>query len=173
AARFFESLGSDELAGALASHYLAAHKNAPEGPEADALAGQARITLSAAAARATALGSHEHAVAFLRQALTATTDPGDEAALLERAGDSSSAAAHHDDAESFLRRAVALHRTRGDRVGTARATAALGQALLEAFRTAAALAVLEPASIEFADLASQGEYVAISSAVARAHFLEG
>ena len=41
----FESLGSDELAGALAGHYLAAHATAPEGPEADALAAQARIAL--------------------------------------------------------------------------------------------------------------------------------
>ena len=31
AARFFESLGSDELAGALAGHYLAAHANADRG----------------------------------------------------------------------------------------------------------------------------------------------
>ena len=45
AARFFEALGSDELAGALAGHYLAAQANAAEGPEADALAAQARIAL--------------------------------------------------------------------------------------------------------------------------------
>ena len=57
AARYFESLGSDELAGALASHYLAAHANAGEDAEADALAGQARIALKAAAARAAALGA--------------------------------------------------------------------------------------------------------------------
>ena len=31
AARYFESLGNDEIAGALASHYLAAHANAAEG----------------------------------------------------------------------------------------------------------------------------------------------
>ena len=49
AARYFEALGSDEIAGALASHYLAAHANAGEGAEADALAGQARIALKAAA----------------------------------------------------------------------------------------------------------------------------
>jgi len=40
AARFFEGLGTDELAGALAGHYLAAHENATEGPEAEALAAQ-------------------------------------------------------------------------------------------------------------------------------------
>ena len=61
AARFFESLGSDEAAGALAGHYLAAHRNAPEGAEADAVAAQARIALRAAAERAAALGSHEQA----------------------------------------------------------------------------------------------------------------
>src|SRR5439155_1667495 len=45
AARFFESLGDDELAGALAAHYLDAFKASPAGPEADALASQARVTL--------------------------------------------------------------------------------------------------------------------------------
>lgn len=59
AARFFESVGADELAGALAGHYLAAHASAAEGPEADALAAQARVALRGAAERAAALGSHE------------------------------------------------------------------------------------------------------------------
>ena len=36
AARFFEGLGTDEVAGALAGHYLAAWRSAPEGAEADA-----------------------------------------------------------------------------------------------------------------------------------------
>ena len=62
AARYFEGLGSDELAGALASHYLAAYRNAGEGPEADALAGQARISLRAASERAAALGSRDQAL---------------------------------------------------------------------------------------------------------------
>ena len=75
AARYFESLGNDEIAGALASHYLAAHASAAEGAEADALAGQARIALKAAAARAQALGSFDQAVRFLEQALGVTKDP--------------------------------------------------------------------------------------------------
>src|SRR3954452_5208751 len=69
AARFFESLGTDELAGALASHYLAAHENAGEPAEADALARQARIALQAAADRAAELGAHDQAVGFIEQAL--------------------------------------------------------------------------------------------------------
>ena len=37
AARYFESIGDDELAGALAAHYLAAYRASTEGPEAEAL----------------------------------------------------------------------------------------------------------------------------------------
>ena len=92
AARFFESLGTDELAGALAGHYLAAHANATDGPEADALAGQARIALEAAAARAVGLGANDQALRFFEQALLVTSDPAEEADLLERAGDAASTA---------------------------------------------------------------------------------
>jgi len=171
AARFFESLGSDELAGALAGHYLAAHETAAEGPEADALAVQARIALRAAAERAAALGAHEQAVVFLRQALTVTTDPGEEAELLERAGDSAADAMHHDEAETLLRRAVALHRDLADQAAAARATAALGQALIEAYRTEQALAVLEPAADEFAALGTDPVFIALLGQLARAYML--
>jgi hypothetical protein len=68
AARFFESLGSDELAGALAGQYIAAHGYAPEGPERDALDDQARVALKGARSAATlermtwrsAPGAHGH-----------------------------------------------------------------------------------------------------------------
>ncbi len=172
AARFFESLGTDELAGALAGHYFAAHENAPEGPEADALAAQARIALRSAADRAIVLGSHEQAVRSLRQALTLTADPAEEADLLERAGESASAAAHHDDADAFLRRAVELHRQLGDRPAVARTTAALGRALLGPFRTGPALAMLEPAATEFADLGDDPSFVALLSQLARGYMLD-
>ncbi|MBA3587195.1 MAG: AAA family ATPase, partial [Chloroflexi bacterium] len=69
AARYFETLPTDEMSGALARHYLAAHENATAGPEADALTAQARIALKAAADRAMTLGAHAQAVAYLRQAL--------------------------------------------------------------------------------------------------------
>ncbi len=88
AARYFEALGSDELAGALAGHYLAAVASAAEGPERDALAGQARIALRAAADRAAALGAHDQAIRFAEEALAVATDPADRAALHERAGES-------------------------------------------------------------------------------------
>src|SRR6185369_2884044 len=55
-ARHFEGLGDDELAGALATHYLAAYRTSAEGPEAEAVAAQARLALKGAAVRAADLG---------------------------------------------------------------------------------------------------------------------
>ena len=166
--RFFESLGTDEIAGGLAGHYLAAHANAADGPEADALAAQARISLRAAAERAIALGSQDQAIVLLRQALSVTVDADDEAELLERAGEIASSAGRHDDAEAFLLRSIEFDRKRGDRIATARATAALGAALLTARRTAEGAALLEPAVAEFADLGPDPALVALHSQLARA-----
>ena len=171
AARFFESLGTDELAGGLAGHYLAAHRNAAEGPEADALAAQARIALRAAAERAVALGSYDQAVALFEQALVVTSDAAEEAEILERAGESASAGAHHDQADALLRRAIELQRERGDRPATARAITALGRARFGPFRTEQALAVLEPAAEEFADLGADPAYVALLGQLARAYMM--
>ncbi|MGZ8562586.1 MAG: ATP-binding protein, partial [Candidatus Limnocylindria bacterium] len=168
AARFFEQLGSDELAGALAGHYLAAHANAAVGPESEALAAQARIALKAAADRAVSLGAHDQAVAFLEQALTVTTDPADEADLLERAGQSARMAARYERAEVFLRRALVLHRKRGDRIAAARATASLGRALLSGQQAEAALELLVPASAEYADLFPDRALVSLDGTLASA-----
>ena len=173
AARFFESLGSDELAGALAGQYLAAYGSAAAGSEAEALAGQARLALRGAAERAAALGSHVQAVSLLDQALMVTTDPAEEADLLERAGASASSAAHHEAAEGYLRRAIAIHRARADRIGAARTTAGLGRALLTARNGDVALDILKAANAEFADLAGEPAMAALGGQLARAYFLTG
>jgi len=173
AARYFESLGDDELAGALAAHYLAAHEASAEGPEAEALAVQARLALRGAADRAATLGAHEQAVAYVEQALTVTTDPAEQVQFLARAGRSASMAGHHDAAEGYLRRAIELERATGDRVGTARATADLGAALLHGRHGDVALALLEGASIEFADLEGESVGAALGGQLARAYFLTG
>ena len=171
AARFFESLGTDELAGALAGHYVAAYRNAPGGAESDDVAAQARIALRAAAERAADLGSHAQAVAFLEHALSVTADPAEQALLLERAGHSASMAADHEAAERYLVKATEIHRGLGDRPATARAIAELGAALLDGSRSDRALAILEPAATEFADLAGDPAAVALDSQLARALFL--
>jgi class 3 adenylate cyclase/tetratricopeptide (TPR) repeat protein len=169
AARFFESLGTDELAGALAGHYLAAYRNAPAGQEADALATQARIALRAAADRAAALGAHDQAVSFLDEALTVTTDPSEEADLLERAGVSASRAGRHERAEQSLRRALDLRRQSGDRLAAARTTVSLGETLLNARRHDEALSLLEAAATEHADLAPDPVVAALGVKLAIAY----
>ena len=104
AARFFESLGDPELAGALAAHYIAAYRAAPEGPEGEAVAAQARISLVAAADRAISLGAASQAVDFLRQALEVTTGEAERADLLDRAGEAANTSARNDLAEPPLAR---------------------------------------------------------------------
>jgi class 3 adenylate cyclase/tetratricopeptide (TPR) repeat protein len=169
AARHFEALGSDELAGALAGHYLAAWQNAPAGAEVDALAAQARIALSAAADRALALGAFDQAVSFFRQAILVTADPAEEATLLERASHAASQAAHHDQAEALARRALQVRRELGDRPGIARATAALGESLVGSYRVESAFEVLEPVVAELADLADEPVVIELEALLARAY----
>src|ERR1019366_5436155 len=106
AARFLEALGSDELAGALAGHYLAAQANAAEGAEAEALATQARIALRAAAERAINLGSLGQGVGFLDQAQAVTRDETELAELLERAGGAAHMGGLTNIGEGRLRDAV-------------------------------------------------------------------
>jgi class 3 adenylate cyclase/tetratricopeptide (TPR) repeat protein len=171
AARFFEALGSEELAGALAGHYLAAHTSSPEGPEADALAGQARIALRAAALRAAALGSHEQAVTFLEQARTVTTQPAEQADLLELAGVSATASGHHANAKSFLERALVLRTEIGDRRAAAGTMTLLARAMINGRQTEQALDMLETAVPTFADLAPDPNLVGLEAQFARAAFL--
>ncbi len=172
AARYFESLGSDELAGALAGHYLAAHANAPEGREADALAGQARLALYGAGERAAALGSHDQALRFFDQAGTVTTEPTDAADALERAGISAAAAGHYGIAEERLREAVERRRAIGDRLALVVAIGALGQAMLDAKRTEVALDILEAGAEEFADLPAEPAVIDLGAQLARAYYFQ-
>ena len=140
AARWFETLGEPELVGALAGHFLAARSLAPAGPEADALAAQARIALKAAGDRAASLGSHRQAIDFYQQALTVTSDPTDEAAILELVGAIAARVVEFDEAEVLLRKALEIHREHGDRLASARVSADLGQMLLDGRRNEAVAA---------------------------------
>jgi class 3 adenylate cyclase len=123
AARYFESLGSDELAGGLAGHYLAAQQLAGDEAEADALAAQARVSLRGAADRAASLGSHEQAITFLEQALAVTQDPRERAELHERALVSATESIQIDAAVAHAEGALAERRKTDDREAIARAVA--------------------------------------------------
>ena len=130
AARHFEALGDETLAGALASHYLAARDASDEGPEADAISAQARLALSGAAERAAALGGYDQAVAYLDQALAITIDARDRAPLLARAAEAAATASR--DSDAYARGAIDAYREIGEPVEAARATARHGRMLIDA-----------------------------------------
>ncbi|MFN2418077.1 MAG: AAA family ATPase [Candidatus Limnocylindria bacterium] len=170
AARHFESLSTDELAGALAGHYLSAHEMATVGPEADALAAQARIALKAAADRASVLGAHDQAFRFLEQALRVTADPAEQAELHERAGASAASAARHDEAIDHFTKTRELQADLGDRSRAAAAAAEAARTLLDTYRPDQALELLEAARQEYADLDGDPILVALDGQLARAYF---
>ncbi len=144
AARYFEALGDPELAGVLAEQYLAAQRSAPAGPEADAIAAQARIALRAAGDRALALGSPDQALGFFRAALEVAAEPRERAVLTELAGGAATAAGRHEEAEALLEEAVDTYRGLGDRSSRARAIAGLANAMMARYRVQAALAHARP-----------------------------
>jgi class 3 adenylate cyclase/tetratricopeptide (TPR) repeat protein len=169
AARWFESLGEDQLAGALAQHYVDAYRNAPAGAEADALAAQARLALKGAAERAGALGSHGQALEFLRLWLEITEDPAEQAAVRERAGRAATDGADFETAQAYLEEAIASYRAQGDRLGIARATTALSTALHGQFRPLAAVGPLEAAVAETSDLETEPDVVRLIAELSRAY----
>ena len=171
AARFFESLGEDELAGALASHYLAAYRAAPDDPDSQPLAAQAKIALRAAASRAATLGSHGQAITFLVEAIEVTDDPVEIAEILEHAGEAAIAAARTDRAEELLRDAIARREALGDRAGAARSTSLLGQALATGWRSRDAIELLNAAVATYGDLENDPALASIEHQLARAYWL--
>jgi class 3 adenylate cyclase/tetratricopeptide (TPR) repeat protein len=123
AARYFETIGDEELAGVVASHFVAAFRAAPEGAEGEAVATQARISLLGAAERAQALGALGQAIELLTSALEVSRDPAQQAQLRERLGVVQDYHSEFDAAEVNLAAAVDAYETAGDRVGVIRASA--------------------------------------------------
>ena len=173
AARYLESLGDDELAGILAGHYAAAHRAADRGPEADALAAQARLALVGAANRARSLHSHDQALGYLEQALEVAADPVEQATLHEQAAAAAAAAARSPDAIRHLEQAIGIQQAAGDRVMVARLTAKLGANLLMASKVEPALEALTRAMAELPPLDEDPVGVPIAAALGRAYLLHG
>ena len=172
-ARIFEALPTDELAGALAGHYLAAHANAPDGPEADALAAQARIALRGAADRAAALGSHGQALGYLVQAEAITTDPVQRAALWEAAGQEADQAGDLEVARGYFERLVEVRRSGADPSAAAVAIADLGRVLLTAGRVGDALELIREAVAGFGPEEAPQGLANLVAELARAYMRSG
>ncbi len=173
AARFFESLGDDELAGVLANHYLAAYHATPSGSEAEALAAQARVALRAAADRAIALHSLVGGLAYLDSAITVTTDAHDQALLHERAAKVATEAGLITTGTEHARTATAIYGSLGDRLGVLRAKTTEARSMLAEHGDRAARALLEEAIAEVGDMPPSPEIAFARSELARAMMVAG
>ncbi|MEO5704638.1 MAG: adenylate/guanylate cyclase domain-containing protein, partial [Candidatus Limnocylindrales bacterium] len=173
AARYFEALGDDEIAGVLATHYLAAHRAARPGPESDALAAQARVALRAAAERATALHDLVGAITYVEQALTITADVAEQAALHERAVPLAGEAAQFQRAYDHAREARSLFVQLDDRLAVVRTAAAEAVVQLSEHRDQTTIAMLEGDLAAVADLPPSPEVASAQAELARAMMLAG
>ncbi|HEY8198405.1 MAG TPA: AAA family ATPase, partial [Candidatus Limnocylindrales bacterium] len=171
AARYYEALGDDELAGVLAAHYLAAYQAAPEGDEGEAVAIQAKLALRGAADRARALGSHEQVLGFLDQARSVTTEPVELAELLEASGAAIAEVGRYEEAHQRLGAAIAARRELGDRPATVRAIAADADLMISEYRTVEAEGVIDAAISEFGDLSEDRAFTGLLALRARARFV--
>ena len=162
AAEYLDGLGDLELAGAIASHYMDAHRSSDQAAATGPLAAEAATALSEAAARAAGLHSHEQALSMIEHALSMGVDPAEQAALWQRAARSAGALARHDTAVDYARRALEWHRGNGSTESVAEAAWLVGNLLCHAYRPAEAIVVLEPV------VASDPEMVAASTVQAAA-----
>jgi class 3 adenylate cyclase/tetratricopeptide (TPR) repeat protein len=173
AARYYETLGDDELAGVLASHYIEAYRSTPEGPEADALAAQARVSLRGAADRAIELHSYRQAVAYLEQALAVTKDPAEQAVLHERVASPAMQGGLFDAALEHAQAVESLNRGRGDRLGALRGLILQARAHMTEHNERPVIALLRPALAEVADLPPSREIVEAQGELGRALMISG
>ncbi|HEX2222107.1 MAG TPA: adenylate/guanylate cyclase domain-containing protein [Candidatus Limnocylindria bacterium] len=173
AARYFETLDDEGIAGVLAEHYLAAYRAQPEGPEGEALAAQTRVALRAAAERASALGSHRQAASYLEQALEVTSDPRERADLHAAAGQALAVGGRPDLGVPHQEKALELIRGSEDRSRVLRALVELATMYDYDGRIEEGMALLERAADEYADLAGSAEFVELIGELARANMLRG
>lgn len=102
AAEYFEWLKDPELVDVVATHYVEAHRSAPN----DAVADKARRTLIDAADRAAALGSPDQGRTLIQTAI-GISEPGKERGkLLHRAGELAAAAGRSDTAIGDYERSI-------------------------------------------------------------------
>jgi class 3 adenylate cyclase/tetratricopeptide (TPR) repeat protein len=174
AARFYETLDDEELAGILASHYVAAFEASPAGPEAEAVAAQARVTLRGAAERAMALHSYDGALAAYRQALAVTVEGVERASILEHIADAAYAGGNFDLAKESLRDGIDWYGGQDRRGDVVRTKVRLGAILLHEGSIGDAIATLEAAAAQLGDDAPEDEvFAALASELARAYWRNG
>ena len=173
AARYFETLDDEEIAGVLATHYVDAYRAQPDGPEGEAVGAQARVALRGAADRAARLGSYAQARSLLEAALEVARTDAERADLHRAAGQAAIWASDPEGAEQHINRAVELFRSIDDREGTLDAIYWLAYSRTMLGKVGRGLELLEPAVTEYADLEETRAYAQLLDSVAHIHMRLG
>ena len=174
AAAYFETSGSDELAGIVASHYLSALRSAPDDSDRDDLAARAGSALEAAADRARGIGAHASAAGYLAEALALTTDDDSRLRLLEARADALGDAGQLEESEAAAREVLEAGLARGDLGRAARGGTIEIQAIITSGRPGVAVieaerirALLGPVTGEDPDA------IRLTAELARAYLMSG
>ncbi|MDX1469635.1 MAG: adenylate/guanylate cyclase domain-containing protein, partial [Acidimicrobiia bacterium] len=167
-AELMESLGDDELAGVIASHYMDAYKSLNERDRDPSLAEKALSALSSAGNRAIELGSYAQAAGFFEEAMSVATEPSQIASLATEAGWAAHSAALSDHAEEYFRTALSVTEDSPHDPVALRATTGLTNVLMMASRITEAIELLE--TVSEGDKGEESpEWVSVHSQLARAY----
>ncbi len=174
AARYFERLGSEELTGVVATHYLDALRSAPDDGDRSELTLLAVTALEAAADRSAAIGAHASAAGYLGEALALTTDEATLLRFREARAAALGSAGRIEEAVAASRDLVGQAASRGDPGLQARAGILLTTALIGAGRPADARAAAEGIRAELGDFAeADPEGLRLTAEVVRARLMSG
>jgi class 3 adenylate cyclase/tetratricopeptide (TPR) repeat protein len=156
-AEYFSGLDEPDLAGIVASHFLAAHETAPPGTEN--LLERGRTALLGAARRTAALQASAQALALFRQALELSTTPADRAAIMIDAADAAAWAGEVETSLDLGRRAVEAMEQAGDLEGALRAHTGIADTFNSFYRAPEAVAHLEPVFAQLTDFDTEARAV--------------
>jgi len=175
AARYYSSFDDEEYTPVVAAHYASAHRVAPDGPESDEIAEQAREWLTRAGERAISLGSPEQALDLFEEALDIAVTGTSRGSLLVSAAEASLMCGNVEKSVALLEEAVREHRGADDQVAAGLATAKLAASLGVADRLQEAASLAEAA---FVDAGEDGDLqvraqLALAVANADSHGLDG
>ena len=112
--------GEQEVAEVLASHYLEAHRAAPDAPGAAEIKAKARDALVRAATRSESLAARRAALGYFEQAIELTDDSTTKADLYARAGQMAFDAGLIDRGRELFDRGIEIARHQGDELAEAR-----------------------------------------------------
>ncbi len=169
-AQYLETLGAEDAAGAIASHYLDAIELVE--PDADLL-GAVSNALMRAVDRARTVHAYEQVVTLAERAGLSIGDPARLVPLWIAAAEAASALSDVAQGESFASRLIDHYRESGDAAGLAMALATLGEVLNGNQQATRVVDLLEPHFDPAAPLPETEGHARLAASLARAYLLTG